>query len=393
MKESKYLELNDKKWLEQKYLIEKLSLRAIARLIDSDSQTVRYNLLKFKILIRSMSAALSGDKNPMYGRKHSDAAKCKIVNAQLLVTEKQLIDILKENNCKLISKWAGGNKGLEILCCYCETITKTKQGKNILRYKIFCKQCRRSHKKDLLLQRCQDICNQLKLKYVDTDINSVIEYHNFECSASHKIYKPLCELNRALRLQTGNGCKQCVADSLRTPLEDIKKRYYALGFEFLDDKFINFRIKNNTRCNNCGFIWRTNSSCILQHKSGCPECSRHINEKLTGEGLKKLLPNVIFLQHKYIKCNDKNFEKKYIYVDYFFELNNKFYIVEYNGGQHYKYNKFFHCNNQEKFKLQKRRDIWLKQYCICNNIVLINIDGRKVFGSKIFDFLKRKIFV
>ena len=65
--------------------------------------------------------------------------------------------------------------------------------------------------------------------------------------------------------------------------------------------------------------------------------------------------------------------------------------VEYNGVQHYIAKKYKQPWRQkkadEKLRKQKLRDKWLEQYCYDNNIVLINIDGRKYTGLKILTYL------
>ena len=47
--------------------------------------------------------------------------------------------------------------------------------------------------------------------------------------------------------------------------------------------------------------------------------------------------------------------------------------VEYNGEQHYKYNKFMHQNSYEKFRMQQYRDNLKKQICQQLQINLIEV--------------------
>jgi len=70
-----------------------------------------------------------------------------------------------------------------------------------------------------------------------------------------------------------------------------------------------------------------------------------------------ILPNTIIYPHKNFEAKRLNSSEKII-VDYFFELNNQQYIVEYNGIQHYqpirfgkstkkRVRKFLHINKKE----------------------------------------------
>ncbi len=70
----------DKNWLEQKYLIEKLSLAKIGKELNCYSSTVRDYLKKYNIPIRSISQALKGRK---LSSEHKEKVKLNIVKANL----------------------------------------------------------------------------------------------------------------------------------------------------------------------------------------------------------------------------------------------------------------------------------------------------------------------
>ena len=52
---------------------------------------------------------------------------------------------------------------------------------------------------------------------------------------------------------------------------------------------------------------------------------------------------------------------------------NRHIAVEVDGGQHYKYNKFFHNNSRQNFLNQLQRDDLKESFCRRNNIKLIRI--------------------
>ncbi len=66
-------------YLRQKYLVEQLSLREVAADAGVAPGTVRYYMRKYRIPRRTQSEALSGDKNPMHGKAHTEDAKKRIV--------------------------------------------------------------------------------------------------------------------------------------------------------------------------------------------------------------------------------------------------------------------------------------------------------------------------
>lgn len=95
--------------------------------------------------------------------------------------------------------------------------------------------------------------------------------------------------------------------------------------------------------------------------------------------------------HFYLKNLNVKIQKK-IFVDFFFPNHNL--IVEYNGVQHYKPICFGGISidkaNQNLIK-QQDRDAFLRNWCLNNNIELIEIDGRVVYGDKTSRFVIENI--
>ena len=67
-------------FLRQKYQVEQLSLREVAAQAGVGAGTIRYHMRRYGIPRRTKSEALSGDKNPMHGRQHTEAARQKIAD-------------------------------------------------------------------------------------------------------------------------------------------------------------------------------------------------------------------------------------------------------------------------------------------------------------------------
>lgn len=85
---TKYFELNNKEWLEEEYLVKKLSARQIAEIVGCASSTVREALKRVGIKSRTISESKKGEMNPrfgkhgyMYGKHHSKETKAKLREA------------------------------------------------------------------------------------------------------------------------------------------------------------------------------------------------------------------------------------------------------------------------------------------------------------------------
>ena len=180
-------------------------------------------------------------------------------------------------------------------------------------------------------------------------------------------------------LRPGAGCRHC---SIIIPLNIAKKRLSKKKIDIL--QYISFSEKALLRCEKCQYIWKASPDQIF-HTSGCPVCNARKNEKLTLKYLKEMLKNITIEYQYSVKYDIK---KRFI-IDYAFKTKNKQYYVEYNGVQHYKPVKFF--GGEKRFKKQKSRDENLMKYCINNNIILIEIDGRKYTDDKIKTYLKNKL--
>lgn len=107
------------------------------------------------------------------------------------------------------------------------------------------------------------------------------------------------------------------------------------------------------------------------------EC-RRVLEKITGKKFHKVRPD--FLQNPVTG----NFLELDMYND---ELK---IAVEYNGGQHEKYNKFMHQGSMDKFRNQQYRDYIKQQLCSENDVFLI-IVPHTIKIEKIENFLIEKL--
>ena len=70
-------------------------------------------------------------------------------------------------------------------------------------------------------------------------------------------------------------------------------------------------------------------------------------------------------------------------LDFYIEYNNKKYVIEFDGEQHYRPIDFFGGN--EDFELTQLRDAIKNEYCIKNNITMIRISNKKIAKDIIYN--------
>lgn len=272
-----------------------------------------------------------------------------------------------------------------ITCNY----TKTTAAKYF--FKLKCKNCSpKNGSRKYSLNYVKNYCNNNQIQFLDNHFSLVTDYHNFKCKNNHVFQTRYCEIIRSFK-KGFNGCKHCAVNSLKLDEDSLKKEFLKLNIILLDS-YTNANTKCSFKCTKCESIWKTTAASIRCLNSGCPRCACKKNEKLCFKYIKELL-NINFSKNR-IHIKDNSLDKKYIIPDFQFEINNKKYIIEYNGIQHYEPIKFSSnwsdVEVKNIFEIQKKRDIWLRNYCNNNSIVLIEIDGRKYEGEKIKNFLINK---
>ena len=152
--------------------------------------------------------------------------------------------------------------------------------------------------------------------------------------------------------------------TVKSTLNDVKKIVEQRKGELLIDKYEGYRVKFSIKCSN-GHIFNT---CLFYLRLGgwCPECSTGISERITKKYFELLFNN------KFLKVKLKELKTKKggnLELDgYCKELNIAF---EYNGEQHYKFNKKYHKNRT--LEIIKQCDRKKKYLCKKNKIILITV--------------------
>lgn len=145
-------------------------------------------------------------------------------------------------------------------------------------------------------------------------------------------------------------------------------------------------------CLCCDWKWTSTPHDILFRGVGCPLC--HVkSETVVLLALKDYMPEVK-IQRQLFLCNyEWEGKTREANCDFYFEVYDQKYIVEYNGKQHYDLVFFGSSVTQEqaekKLAKQQYRDNVVKKYCKDHDIELIVIDGRKIHGEKkVYPYVK-----
>ena len=121
----------------------------------------------------------------------------------------------------------------------------------------------------------------------------------------------------------------------------------------LNDAITILSVKNeNIPTKKTEFVWNENDS------KGENVCRRAMIE-ITGENFYKVRPKWLInpVTNSPLELDNYNEDLRI--------------AVEYNGEQHYKYNKFMHGDSKEKFQNQQYRDLIKQDLCKKNNVHLI----------------------
>lgn len=171
---------------------------------------------------------------------------------------------------------------------------------------------------------------------------------------------------------SGKGCPNCKNKKQTT--ESVIKRCIEVHGNDFDYSKINYTKMIDyveIKCNKCNNWFM---QCLDKHinsRHGCPICKESKGEKLIRNWLVKNNIEFITQQEIYLHklCKNTNLVK----IDFVVNYNSIKYFIEYDGKQHYEYDKFYNKNNVENFYKQQRRDLILEEYCKLNNINLIKI--------------------
>ncbi len=249
-----------------------------------------------------------------------------------------------------------------------QTPDKHQQGRG-------CPKCADEYKGNLFRSNIQEFIQKAKLihgnKYNYSQVNYIKATEKVEiiCSVHGSFWQtPNSHLN-------GYGCIKCARDKMHN--ERVKSnndfvsdanKIHNYKYDYSKIKYFNAHTKVTITCPIHGDFEQTPHD-HLSGRSGCPICASSKGEQ---EIEQYLIDNKINYITQFPINIDKTINKTGIAkIDFYLPEYNC--CIEYNGIQHYKYIPYFHSGGKIDFEKQKLRDEFVRNYCINNNIKLIEI--------------------
>jgi hypothetical protein len=164
----------------------------------------------------------------------------------------------------------------------------------------------------------------------------------------------------------GNGCPDCRKKFNLTNFEFISSAKKIHGEKYIYDEVVykNYKTKVKIICKKHGPFEQSPINHITG-SCGCPKCFSSKSEIIIEKFLKE---NNVSYKTQYTFSDLKSKDK--LKFDFCIFKNDKlFFLIEFNGIQHYEFRKRFH-KSQEEFLDSIKRDEIKKEYCKKNNIPL-----------------------
>lgn len=292
--------------------------------------------------------------------------------------KEHLQEILPKSNFELID-FQGTEKPCSIHCNVCGENRNFTVAANIARRarrncKNVCAKCEENIWRNKQREAFHKAQNILKQKGTIQLIGKIQSWWQKE-SVEWKCLKCNHTFERApfvMFMQGGKNCNcpWCETHPFEYSEEMIKEKAYEMwGTEFTFLSIDSLKNKNGSKRvlikhNKCGFSYSVSLYSFL-HGQGCPKCKSSHGELKVRKYLME--NNFTFIEQKSIKANSI----KKLRLDFYLEVGEKKFAIEYNGKQHYEPVDFF--GGEEAYYSQKKRDEKKKEYCEQNNIELIII--------------------
>jgi hypothetical protein len=207
-------------------------------------------------------------------------------------------------------------------------------------------------------------------KLLSTEYKNKIEKLDLQCPNNHEF-----KMNYNDFIYCENRCPICfkndgIGYNVKT-FAEVQKLFEVEEYQLLTNNYTNGTMPLEYICPNGHNGIMTYYE--FKRRNGCPECNLPRGEEKIINYLRK--NNIKFqTPYKFIDC--KNVNQLSFDFAIFNDNNNLLFLIEYQGIQHYKPSGYF--GGENKFKCQLINDDIKRQYCLDNNITLIEIPYTKL---------------
>lgn len=195
-------------------------------------------------------------------------------------------------------------------------------------------------------------------------INSITKV-NIKCKKCNIIFQQLPNTH----LQ-GASCLNCENKSRSSNKEEFINKAKLIHINKYNYNLIEYKnciVKITIKCNKCKSIFKQSPNSHLRG-SGCPKCKFSRGEAKCKEILENI-QNIKEIIHQY-KFNDCKYKYSLPFDFKVILNNNNYFLIEYQGKQHYESNTLFSHDSLESIQM---RDKIKYDYCKNNNINLLVI--------------------
>lgn len=206
------------------------------------------------------------------------------------------------------------------------------------------------------------LANQNGFIWLGPQVDKVHTKTLWQCPLGHRWESGYADI------QQGYGCWLCGINKKAYTQKKKPSDYHALAqvreFVWLGPEAHNRRAKTGWQCK-YSHQWEANYNDI-KRGNGCPACQESKGENRIAQVLTSL--NIPFVREKrFDNCRNK----RSLPFDFYFRIDKQVFLVEYQGGQHYKPVEYFGGKNG--FDETRRRDKIKAKFAQENEFILICI--------------------
>lgn len=290
--------------------------------------------------------------------------KCQVNKARKELSLKNFLDKLDKDKYELVD--FQDQQHVKVKCKDCGNVRETTSS-NILRFG--CKHCSSKRNNELRKLTKDEFVSRASIIHRNKYDYSKAEYINFNtklciiCPTHGEFWQ---SPNKHL---SGQECPKCAFRKNWTTEEFIQhaKEIHGDKYDYSKTEFSQWKDRVTIICPKHGYFEQL-PSVHIDFKCGCPFCKESHGKAFVNKILQSL--SIPFVRQKVIRNNHRLFK-----VDFYLELNNKIFIIEYNGRQHYF--PIVHFGGEESFIKQCVRDEELRTLCKENNYCLLELPYNK----------------